>query len=371
MKLRASYAVGFAVSVASVLPVYAQSSVNISGYLDVAVSKRSGQPTQMGSLGRNNLAFSGVEDLGGGLQATFRLSTRWEMDTGTLERAPVGNRQFWQDESTVGLKGAFGSVRLGRALAPLNAYNWLFDPWYAFDRVASPMFRMTGPDFLIEPGNVAAATGTDLDYTRLSNAVFYESPVIGGFQLVYDASMEKKTGDLKKGRAIALRFNQGGFGAIVDHEVNGQDDKMTWGGLSYSIGKFAVMGTYYWVKLNTAGSVYGAGWTNWAAASNPTNKRRSLTLGATYAATPTGTVRLGYGRDFQGATNYFNPIGSTFNNAGTGYSGATNFYALGYSHALSKRTTLNISIARESWKFTDDNGRRGYVGTAAGMVHTF
>lgn len=349
---------------------HAQSNVSISGFLDLAVSSKSGQSTQLGSLGRNNIAFAGEEDLGGGLKATFRLSMRFEMDTGQLETAPVGQRQFWQDESTVGLKGSFGSVRVGRALAPLNNNNWLYDPWYAFDRVASPMFRMTGPDFLISPGNVASPTGVDLDYTRLSNAVFYESPVFSGFQLVLNSSIEKGVGDLQNGRAVALKYNQGDFGAIVDFEQNSQRDKLVFIAASYKLGDLGIMGSYNHTKLNPNGSVYGAGWTNWAAASDPTTKRTSLTLGATYPVGP-GTVRVGFGRDFQGSTNNFNYIGSSFIKAGTNYSGATNFYSLGYSYPLSKRTTVNASVARESWKFVDDDGRTSATGIALGMTHAF
>lgn len=353
------------------LPVWAQSNVTISGYLDAAVYKKTGSGTQMGSLGRNNLAFSGVEDLGGGLQATFRLSTRFEMGTGALETAPVGTRQYWQDETTVGLKGVFGSVRLGRALAPLNNYNWQFDPWNAFDRVASPMFQFTGPDFLTEPGNVRNPTGQDLDYTRLSNAIFYESPVFAGFQLVVDASTKKKEEDLRRGMAVAIRYNKGPLGAIVDHEINGQKDTLTWGGLSYKFDNgLALMGTYNVTKLNKNGSVYSSAWTNWAATTYGKAKRSSMTLGATYAM-GAGTLRLGYGRDFQGMPNYFNYIGSSFNNAGTGYSGASNFYSVGYSYAFSKRTSVNASIARQDWKYRDDNGRRSGMGTSIGMVHTF
>lgn len=350
--------------------VHAQSNVSISGFLDLGVSKKSGQSTQLGSLGRNNIALAGEEDLGGGLKATFRLSTRFEMDTGRLETAPVGQRQFWQDESTVGVKGGFGSVRLGRALAPLNNTNWLFDPWYAFDRIGSPMFRMTGPDFLISPGNVASPTGVDLDYTRLSNAVFYESPVFAGFQLMLNASMEKGASDLQKGRAIALKYTNGNFGAIVDAEQNSQRDKLLFVGASYKIGDLGLMSSYNRTRLNPNGSVYGAGWTNWAAASDPTTKRTSLTLGATYPV-GVGTLRVGFGRDFQGATNYFNYIGSSFVNAGTNYSGATNFYSVGYSYPLSKRTTINASLARENWKFVDDNGRTSATGIALGMTHAF
>jgi predicted porin len=353
------------------VPAYSQSNVTISGFLDQGIYKKSGQSTQVGTLGRSNLAFSGVEDLGGGLKATFRLSTRFEIDTGTLENAPAGLRQFFQDESTLGLSGDFGAVRLGRALTPLNAKGWSFDPWYAYDRVGSPLFWFIAPDFLTDPGNVKQPTGVDMDYTRMANAVFYDSPTfLGGFTAHLNTVVEKKPVDLQRGFASALKYVQGPLSLMADFEKNSQQDRLIYLGAAYQWGKLGVMGTYSNVKLNADGSVYGANWTNWAAASNPTTKRTSMTLGATYAV-GAGTIRAGYGRDFQGSTNYFNYIGSSFNNAGTGYSGPSNFYSVGYQYSLSKRTSVVADLTRVTWKFTDDKGRTHANGIALGMKHFF
>src|SRR5690606_40352925 len=52
---------------------------------------------QLGTIQRSYLAFSGTEDLGGGLKATFRLSTRFLMDDGGNEDAAI--KPFWYDES--------------------------------------------------------------------------------------------------------------------------------------------------------------------------------------------------------------------------------------------------------------------------------
>src|SRR5690606_40670955 len=62
------------------------------------------------------ISFSGSEDLGGGLAATFRLSHRFDVETGGVES---GGKPFWHDEATVGLKGDFGRIRLGRALSAI------------------------------------------------------------------------------------------------------------------------------------------------------------------------------------------------------------------------------------------------------------
>jgi hypothetical protein len=151
----------------------AQSSVNVSGYLSLGYLKKTGGPHQIGTIERSNLAFSGSEDLGGGLSATFKLSHRFDMDTGTVE-ASDNIRPFWKGESTVGLKGGFGAIRLGRALTPLWAQTWNADPRYGFDRIASQQWWSLAPDYLSDPMNgQGPGGGLGADYPRLNNGIFY------------------------------------------------------------------------------------------------------------------------------------------------------------------------------------------------------
>jgi len=97
----------------------AQSSVTIYGLLDQSVAYTSNAnaagdsivklPTLTGSF-PSRLGFRGVEDLGGGLQAVFTLEAGLLMDTGGLSQ---GNRLFGR-QASVGLKGDFGTVTIGR-----------------------------------------------------------------------------------------------------------------------------------------------------------------------------------------------------------------------------------------------------------------
>jgi len=104
---------------------FAQSSVTMSGYLDAGVYRDSAGTWNVGQIQRSNIAFSGVEDLGNGLAATFMLSHRFETDTGENESS---NKPYFHGESTVGLKGGFGRIRLGRALDAMYGQDWQFDP---------------------------------------------------------------------------------------------------------------------------------------------------------------------------------------------------------------------------------------------------
>ena len=153
----------------------AQSSLSISGLIDIGVYRDTNKVWQLGPIQRSNIAFGGTEDLGGGLAATFALSMRFEPDTGQLEQ--VG-KPYFHGESTVGLKGWAGSIRLGRALDAMYSQDWKFDAWGNFDRIASPAWDIWHYNYPSDPRGNANDTP---EYGRLNNAVFYDSPSFGGF----------------------------------------------------------------------------------------------------------------------------------------------------------------------------------------------
>jgi predicted porin len=152
---------------------FAQSSVTIYGRLDVGMNNQKttvtatdGGVSASAFIKGNNLVnedglstgllgFKGTEDLGGGLKANFVHEMDLDMDTGTLGVA-AGR------DSTLGLSGGFGEVRLGRSYTPL------------FSTIgASDVFGTTGAGTVNQFG--MANTGV-----RVSNAFFYTSPYFGG-----------------------------------------------------------------------------------------------------------------------------------------------------------------------------------------------
>ncbi|HEX6705609.1 MAG TPA: porin [Albitalea sp.] len=349
----------------------AQSSVNVSGYLSLGVFKKTGGPTQVSTIERSSLTFSGSEDLGDGLSATFRLSHRFDMDTGTVEASDTV-RPFWKGESTVGLKGAFGALRIGRALTPLWAQTWNPDPWYGFNRIASQQWWLLAPDYLSDPLNgQGAGGGLGGDYARINNGIFYDSPTFNGFHTHIAVAVDKRPGvDLGRNAGGILKYDQGPLDLFVGAEQNSQKDKVYYLGGAYQIDKLGLGAWYSHVKLNPSGAVYGPAWTNWAGASNPTTKRTAAAINASYAI-GSGTVRAGWGKDFQGSTSFFNYVGSTFSNAGTGYSGPATMLSAGYLYTLSKRTSVYADVARVKWTFVDDNGRTAVTGVDVGITHSF
>ncbi|HJV00509.1 MAG TPA: porin [Burkholderiaceae bacterium] len=99
----------------------AQSSVTVYGLLDTGLAHMTNtnaagdavtkMPSLTGSF-PSRLGFRGAEDLGDGLQAIFTLESGLAMDTGAMGQ---GNRLFGR-QASVGLKGAFGTVTLGRQI---------------------------------------------------------------------------------------------------------------------------------------------------------------------------------------------------------------------------------------------------------------
>jgi predicted porin len=107
-----------AVTAAVAVPAMAQ-NVNLSGTMDInpwssykatvgnATNKRTGtlnESSRAGGWATSNLAFSGTEDLGGGLRASFFFNQELRQTNGSLNA-----RDYW-----LALRGGFGEVKIGR-----------------------------------------------------------------------------------------------------------------------------------------------------------------------------------------------------------------------------------------------------------------
>src|SRR5688572_19055288 len=80
----------------------AQSSVTVYGRVVAAVMKTPGASARIDTTnGTSQLGFRGVEDLGGGLKATFDLRHRFATESG-MNDGTVNGRPFWQGSSKVG-----------------------------------------------------------------------------------------------------------------------------------------------------------------------------------------------------------------------------------------------------------------------------
>jgi len=170
----------------------AQSSVTLYGKVDVGLVYDSGSKEgkslriDSGITGGSRIGFKGVEDLGGGMKASFQLETGFCADGANGATQPnfcTGSNQFMGRQAYGALSGGFGSVSGGRqySLGFINLTT--IDPF--------------GTGFAGQINNIFDASGI-----RLNNAVQYNTPVFSGFNGSIEYAAGEQTGDWKAGREI-------------------------------------------------------------------------------------------------------------------------------------------------------------------------
>ena len=200
-------------AVAAVGAASAQSSVTLYGVLDAAYNNLSA--TNAGSLSRvtgnganqaSRIGFRGVEDLGGGLKASFVLEAGINVDNGAGATTTSNNMTLGQSastgsaatlagnasssaggqqgltfnrRSTISLEGSFGEVRLGRDLTPSFLNLAAFDPFGAVGVGAATNVTLG----TLNPIGVSVAPpGSPKATVRASNSLQYFSPNFAGFR---------------------------------------------------------------------------------------------------------------------------------------------------------------------------------------------
>jgi predicted porin len=305
----------------------AQSSVQIYGTIDAGLGKSTGSTTAVTKRDNNKLGFKGTEDLGNGLKAIFQLEIRYESDTGTVENTSGANsRPLFQGQSRVGLQGDFGTVRLGRGLTAFQESSTAFEPWSGMPTPAGFQTDITvaaySSDPLSAPGN---------SRNRFSNAVFYNSPVISGFQFNATVAAKEANGNIavpatannyfvpanavpaSNPYSVSATYNYGQFAGMAAYERNGLQAKLWSVAASFNpVTELKLMASY---QHQDDG--------NFKIINTDT---KAWLVGANYDVGP-GKVRAGYGQK--------TPDGVT----------KTKQASLGYDYNLSKRTYLYADIS--------------------------
>lgn len=339
----------------------AQTAVQIYGNLDAGMVKRTGSTLAIGKRAANTLGFKGTEDLGNGLKALFQLEIRYEPDTGTVEN---NGRPLFQGQSRVGLQGDFGMVRVGRGLTPFQEVVGSFEPFHGLPTPAGFYTDISVAGFNSAPLDTNSAGGTNSpNSNRISNAVFYNSPVFSGFQL--NASWASKEGNggtvtgqlapvgsgLPNGASytgtnpqasvnpfsIAGTYNNGPAAAMLAYERNAVETKVMSGAASFALTpELKLMGTY---SKQDAEHI------------NPyLSDTKAWVLGATYTMGP-GKLLAGYGQKQLEDTP------------------KTKQFSLGYEYSLSKRTYLYIDASRKKNIVTTSGANIGRLAATPTVNH--
>jgi len=297
----------------------AQSSVTLFGNMDAryAVGKGSvSNKTQLANNGMSSSAFGvrGVEDLGGGLKASFHLEADVGNDDGS-GRATNSNNQAvtalasagtqgltWARKSTVGLVGSMGEIRLGRDYSPQFYPDAQYD-LFGTNGVASSLI----------------AYGGGLTAVRASNMIAYHSPNVGGFTVMLGSYMGENNTGAAAGKA------GDGNGIHIKYE----NAKLALGVATAT----TKTGAATEVKTTTIGGSY-----NFGVASVVFN---SNTVTNTGAADREGMM-IGVAIPMAGGT-------FKFSNASLKIGAAeTKRNAVGFVQPLSKRTSVYATYARNS-----------------------
>ena len=286
----------------------AQSSVTLFGTVDLSAKyvKNDGSARRVSlsqdGINSSQLGFRGVEDLGGGLKASFILLSGVSADTGRNSGDTAG--KTFNRRATVSLMGGFGEVRLGRDYTPTFWNNTIFDAF--------------GTNGLGDSSHVGISL-LQPTFVRADNSIGYFLPSnIGGLygQFMVAASEGVTTGKYTGGR---VGFAAGPFdiaGAYAQSGITGTTEKakdFNIGG-SYDLGVVKLMGYYDQTKQLTA--------------------KLTRVSGSVVVPMGQGEIHAGYS---QGKLN-------------DAANSKAQQLALGYVYNLSKRTAVYSTVAQISNK---------------------
>jgi predicted porin len=292
----------------------AQSSVTVYGRVDQAIGKPIGAKDRQVRDGHaSRLGFRGIEDLGGGWAAMFNLEHRLTPDTGSdatvAGAGPVGasaanvtaataTNKFWNGLSTVGLRGPYGTLSLGRQYTPGFDIQNTLDP---FNGLTVAAVR----DATIKLGGIGK--------TRVDDSIRYDFGA-AGFTFAATIAEARQAGALAgpdRPLSFSATYTAGPLwlGAALEDPANANDELWT-AGAKYSIGP---------AQIHVA---YSTGRTGVNA------KARGYLLGMTYQIGK-GEVKIAAGSGKIASNTTAQRIG------------------LGYHHWLSKRTKIYADVAHE------------------------
>lgn len=299
-------------AVAASSAALAQSSVTLFGIVDVNVRNVKQGGVSQSSMGQDGtassrLGFRGVEDLGGGMSASFWLEGALDPDAGT-----PGGLQFMR-RSTVSLSGGFGEIRLGRDYTPTFWNHTQYDP-----------FGTNGVGSSTNTFGVLGSGATT--QVRADNAISYFTPNLSGFQAQLQYAFKEAQTDNAPNEYAGLRlvYASGPLSVALATAKEGSaaanlnSYKRTNLAASYDFGFIKPMFQYTIAKFQPN---VGA----------EAEVKHAL-IGLTAPVGP-GLIKASYVR-------------ASYDN----FAGDANQFAIGYEYGLSKRTALYANYARISNK---------------------
>ncbi len=329
----------------------AQSSVTVYGKVDLGLVLDSGAAAgksvrvSSGVTGGSRLGFKGVEDLGGGMKASFQLETGICVDSAA--GAPnfcTGNNQFMGRQAHGDLAGSWGLLTGGRV--------------YSFDFINQTTVDPFGTGYAGDSQNLFGDKST----SRLNNTVQYTTPSIGGLTASAEIAFGEQTGNWEAGRetGAAVTWTQGP--AYVSFTFLDQSNT---NGVGASRKNYQLGATYDFGVVKLHGLVEKS-------TGDPTGAARPLNALDLLAGV---TVPLAGGSLL---ASYIHHDDRNALSAPGGGDRDAQQIAVGYNYPLSKRTSIYTSFARiqnqHGAVFTVGNATEAGTGNKSfdlGVVHNF
>jgi GBP family porin len=338
----------------------AQSSVSVYGIVDAGiVNERGGAAGSVTKLtsgvgSASRLGFRGTEDLGGGLSANFVLESGFRLDTGELDNS--SNRLF-NRQSFVGLKGGFGAVNMGRQYTPY---------YLTLSSVADPF----GAGYAGSAKNLFPAVGNN---TRTDNAITYSSPNVAGFTGDLSYSLGEQAGSNSAGRQFGAAVGYANGPLNVRLAYNNKNTDVVAPTASNNISTNTLLAANYDFRVAKAFLAYGLD--KGPVSAQLPNTTNPFGGTAATASTDSRDILVGVSVPFGASTvlaSYIRKDDKTALNQDADQ------WAIGYTYAMSKRTSLYSSYARIKNKngagYTVGNNTEAGSGDKAfnlGVRHSF
>ena len=307
-----------------------------------------------GGTSENNSKFGikGQEDLGNGLAAIFTLEGNLGADVGETNAGQLFNR-----ETTVGLKGSFGEVKIGRAKSQMELALGGIVPGSRVADVDLYSVAMTrhSNGLFYSYDNAGFSFGADV--TTKGGAAGNETEGAKDSKIGYGARLgyAGQVGGNVTLLARAAYQNDGTVVAVGADTVKSQE----WGGLLAAVVPYAnnalTVGVAYAQGKGEAADLVAAKFDTDRVAT-----KKARTLSAVIAST--------IGSNDSVYVKYQQRKGTTA--GATDYNG--NVWAAGYAHNLSKRTSVYADAAYATIKNHDAITEKGKaIGYSVGVAHNF
>jgi predicted porin len=352
---------------------FAQSNVNVYGLIDATLRTFNNADANGGRLtgfqtpwfSGSRWGVTGKEDLGGGLNAIFRLESEFVLGTGQMDTPGVlFNRDAW-----VGLQSnAFGKLTFGRQNTVARDFAQTYGDAYGSSRLTVEEGGFTNTNnFKQLIFYAGSATGT-----RYDNGVVWKKAFDNGLVAGVGYQFGEVPGAFSRNTTKSAALGYNGSNYLISGFFN-QANVADLVHKSYSVG-----GSYFLDKLRL-----NAGWFHYTAEQGALGQRKDDSYTVSAKFTPGGSFdyELGYAHfkasnaAFNGSgTSTLNPFANTTTatTAGSGTKGTV--YGSIFYH-LSKRTELYVAAdymkLKDGYRVASANGFSNQTELAIGMRTRF